>query len=625
MENPDFLKEKYGLHKSQEVESAAERTEKRTGEEVPQNPADRIQNYLDRFSEILNREDPDKRERGIEALKQILHKKFVIKSEEIPEGYFENQRRIAREQGHGDIEITQEIREQLTEVIVADQESSLDKWIDYLASPDATYPDWLKYYATRSILGLGEYNKERKEFTKRSKGTTKPFPDLNREALAYVLDAIEKKHKSEKSNLAELEGEDKEQFEKLLQGENFAKLYAWAIEKVTPESQDLLVNTAGGWIKYDQGSDHMPLVESLQGHGTGWCTAGESTAETQLKGGDFYVYYSLDQQGQPTIPRVAIRMDQKGIAEVRGIAAEQNLDPYIGSVVQEKLKEFPDGAVYEKKAQDMKLLTNIENKVKKGQELIKDELIFLYEINAPIEGFGYQRDPRIQGLRNQGDLEKDILTIFGCTKEHIAYLPVQIHEKTKIYVGQLEPDIFRKLERIEHIYTTFPENKVRRENVEIGGKSAEQLISEMAATGINISDHAKNMFLNREFTPGQNQEEVTLIRLTVADLGFKSSATTDQIYERAQILGLELCPADTGPNYRLKYRDQPLNEWIYMGMKQITGSGGTPVIFMLGRDDDGLWLSSIWSKPDHGCHPISQFAFRLRPSTSTKTNSPAEQ
>ena len=289
MENPDFLKQKYGLHNSEEVEQAAERTEAREGEKVSQNPRQRIQNYLDRFNEILDREDPNERERGIEAIKRVMSRKFVMKLEEIPEGYYENQRRIAREQGHGDIDITEEMREQLSEVIVADQESSLDKWIDYLTSSDATYPDWLKYYAFRSVLGMGSFDKEKHAFTSRSKETTNPYPDLNREALAYVLDAIEKKHRGDTLNIATLEVEDRENFEKLLQGESFPKLYAWAIEKVTPASKEALTNVKGEWVKYNQGSDHMPLARSLQGHGTGWCTAGESTAEAQLKGGDFYV------------------------------------------------------------------------------------------------------------------------------------------------------------------------------------------------------------------------------------------------------------------------------------------------------------------------------------------------
>ena len=210
-----------------------------------------------------------------------------------------------------------------------------------------------------------------------------------------------------------------------------------------------------------------------------------------------------------------------------------------------------------------------------------------------------------------------MLVIFECERDEIAHVPSQINENTKAYVGQLEPGIFQRLpENLEHVYTSFPDKKIRRENVEIGGKSAEQLISEMEAAGINISDYVKLMLKNREFVPGKNPEESTLIRLTVADLGFKSSATTDQIYERAQILGLELCPADTGPNYRLKYQNQPLNEWIYMGMKQIADSGGGPSVFRLGRGVGGLWLSVRWARPDSEWSPDYKFVFRLRKSES---------
>lgn len=89
MEGFNFLKQKYDLHNSDEVESAALRTETREDIEIKDTPKDKIQNYLDRFNEILEREDVDKRERGVEAIKEVLHKKFVIKKDEIPEGYFD--------------------------------------------------------------------------------------------------------------------------------------------------------------------------------------------------------------------------------------------------------------------------------------------------------------------------------------------------------------------------------------------------------------------------------------------------------------------------------------------------------------------------------------------------------
>ena len=42
-------------------------------------------------------------------------------------------------------------------------------------------------------------------------------------------------------------------------------------------------------------------------------------------------------------------MQGNSIGEIRGIAPNQNLDPYIGSILAEKIKEFPDGEKYKKK------------------------------------------------------------------------------------------------------------------------------------------------------------------------------------------------------------------------------------------------------------------------------------
>ena len=600
-----FLKKKYDLHNAPEVKKQAERAEARTGEKVPQDPSSRIQNYLDRFKEITDRKDPAERERGLEAIKRVLYRDNIIKPKDIPRSYWETQRRLAREQGHGDIEITGQLREQQAEVIIADQKSSLDTWVDYLSSSDAPFPDWLKYWAIRSILGMGEYDKEKKEFTKRSKGTVKPFPDLNREALAYILDTIEAKYEKRIINLSEELG-------KLVKEENFAKLYAWAIEKVTPASVDQLTTTQGAWKKYPRGSDHAPLVESLQGHGTGWCTAGESTAQTQLEAGDFYVYYSLNQNGQPIVPRVAIRMQEDHIAEVRGIAEEQNLDPHIGEVVQKKMQEFPDGKEYEKKAGDMKLLTAIDNKMKAGEELFKDELVFLYEINNPIEGFGYEKDPRVKELRDQRDYWLDLPIIFDCLPEEIAWDKKAIDQNTKAYIGRLFPGIFKKFGHLEHIYTSFPEGKIRRETIEIGGKDAKQLEAELEKSGFQINDYAKFMMNSKDFKTEKKPEPADLVRLKVRDLFSDKYPTTNELYKKAQDMGLELCPPEVGPHLRLNYKNQPLNEWFRIAMKQITDPpGGAPGVFDLGCDGDGVWLGGSWAKPGFQWDPEEEFVFQL--------------
>ena len=279
----------------------------------------------------------------------------------------------------------------MAEVIRADQESTLDIWFDYLTSEDAAYPMWAKYWAMKNVLSLAKYDKERKQFTKRDRTTVAPFPELDREALAVVVDLTQKKIRKETIENPVKEGENPfaeeskkvsdEEFQAMLNTLDFGKYYAFAIEHVTASNEMLFETITGQWVTYPQGSDHTPLVKSLQGHGTGWCTAGEETARMQLEQGDFHVYYSDDLLGQPAIPRVAIRMEYDSIAEVRGVGPEQNFDPYITPVVEAKLTEFPDGEQYQQRVSDMQHLTDIEEKINNNEEPTDEDLRFLYEID----------------------------------------------------------------------------------------------------------------------------------------------------------------------------------------------------------------------------------------------------
>lgn len=622
-----LLKNKYDLHKSQEVDAAAKRTKQRTGEKVPQDPLIRIQNYLDRLDNTVNPPPLEghprfgRKERNLAILKKTLYNKFVIKPDEIPESYWEHQRRIICERGQGgDLEQVdwEELKRQNAEVIIADQKASLDKWIDYSASPDSAWiPDALKYYALRSVFNMGEYDKEKKVYTQRSRGTTKPFPDLNREALAYVLDALNKKYHRQQVDLSSFESGDQQQFEKLLQAENFAKLYAWAIDKVTPVSPEQLVATSGEWVEYRRGTNHMSLVRSLQGHGTGWCTVGESAAKKQLQGGNFYVFYSLGQDGKPTIPRAAIRMVRGEIAEVRGIATDQNLDPGAVSLVEEKLKEFPDGERYKKRVRDMKLLTVVDHKVHANQSLTRQEVIFLYEIDSPIEGFGQNKDPRIVELRSQRNLEEDMPILVGCEKGQIARSIKEIGFDTKVYVGPLEPGIFDLVSKynIEHVYMSFPEKEVLMETIEIGGKSPQQLEVELNKAGVRTGSDAKSMINSPDFTTFQTSQIIETVRLRVQDLSFSEKhPTIDQIYRRAKELGLELCPAEIGPHLGLKYANQSVDT-IWIGMKPIVRPHGHPSAFILKWEVYKSALIGLWVEPTNTANLDDVFIFSLRKQT----------
>ncbi|MGH7936342.1 MAG: hypothetical protein ACREF8_04970 [Chthoniobacterales bacterium] len=597
------------LQTSPEVNRAAERKERREEEKVPNDPSERIGAYTDRLENIFLNPDKRRRERNLEIFRDKIYDALVIKKENFPDSYFELQKRIARERGQHIEEIPADVRGQMMDTAIEDQKHSLDAWMDYLVSPDAVYPPWFKYYAWSQITKLSQFDKERGEFKKRTVSTVAPFPDIYREPLAQIADLYERVKDDNKDSQARREFDKK-----------FPSLYAGLIAKSLAASMESREEVRGQWVKYEQGDDEAAakLFQSLEWKGTGWCTAGRSTAKTQIESGDFYVYYTNDASGNPAQPRLAIRMEGRDrIGEVRGILPHQGVEPLMQETLDGKLGEFGHEAdAYRKKSGDMRLLTALEKKRESETPFTKEDLVFLYEIHSTIESFGYEKDPRIEELRQGRSVEDDMLAIFECTKEQIAHVPGEINERTKAYIGQLEPGIFQKLPAaLEHIYTSFPEKKIRRESVEVGGKSAKQLMSEMKAAGINISEYAEGMLLNKaEFTPTKAPEGMTLVRLTVGDLGFKTSATRTQIFERAEQLGLELCPADAGPEFRLKYRNQPFGEWLIVGMKPISDPDGVPRVFTLLRNDDGLWLGGNWASPDNEWSPDYEFVFRFRAS-----------
>lgn len=212
----------------------------------------------------------------------------------------------------------------------------------------------------------------------------------------------------------------------------------------------------------------------------------------------------------------------------------------------------------------------------------------------------------------QRSLEEDMLTVFGCSREQIAKRASEIRPDTKAYVGPLEKGIFDRLQSVEHVYTSFPEGKIIRETVEIGGKTREQLEQELKQAGINISSYAEDMLHSRDFTTLKESQVLHTIRLRVRDLGLEGTPTINQVYARAGEFDLDPCPAEAGVYQRLKDIGQPLGEWYLMAMKQIADRDGDPSVFYLERGGDGLWLGGDWAGPDAGWDPGLEFVFSLR-------------
>lgn len=410
------------------VESAV----RATGEKIPNNPGPRIETYLDRIEEALSHTAEDERSRNkrltfFEFLRSGLIENYIIKLEDIPKAYWTAQQRQAREEGHGDVEVTEIARQQGAEMIRKDQIYSLDLWLTYLTSEENNYDNWFRYWSFRSVLNLSTFDKEKGEFSKRAKGTVAPFPEINSEALGFVYQQVKSYYQrrgnipQDEQSSQETQGggqrrevwEDNEQLRKLLENPNFGKLYAFALNYVTPIEQMEKENTRGVWVTYPKGSDPQELFSRIEGRGTGWCiSTGYDTLSKYLEIGDFHIYYSYDSQGNPTNPRIAVRMDQNGqVAEVRGIGPRQEMESNMLEIANKKTNELPGGEEYKKKYSDMKMLTAIDGKVNKGEELTIEELAFLYEIDSQIVGFGWKRDPRIAEIISIRDPLADYLKL----------------------------------------------------------------------------------------------------------------------------------------------------------------------------------------------------------------------
>lgn len=197
--------------------------------------------------------------------------------------------------------------------------------------------------------------------------------------------------------------------------------------------------------------------------------------------------------------------------------------------------------------------------------------------------------------------EEDIIRHFKCDPSQIAHNPSGIRPDTVAYIGPIcetikdpktgedliAPEykgIFYKLEHVECIYTSLPEGRIEKIKAAIGGITKEQIKKELYAKKINFNDELDSLINSHDFTTLEHQEKVDLIRLTVKDLGFPNGATTDQIYKRALELGLELCPAETGPNLKLQNSSPDL---MFIAMEPIAVHDDDPRVWGLHHPDVG--------------------------------------
>jgi len=191
----------------------------------------------------------------------------------------------------------------------------------------------------------------------------------------------------------------------------------------------------------------------------------------------------------------------------------------------------------------------------------------------------------------------------------------------------------KRLQQALKVLAEIPSDPKVWKRITLGtGIDADGYRKAIKAKKMRIGDYANDILGKPTFSVATEEEEVELdlVVVSVAELGFPKGAKLKDIFARAKEKGLHLCPNQVGPELRLQYEDQPKDEWLLIGMEPITGSGGGPSVFRVGHDSDDLWRGAMTTRAASGaraagsCSSSRASNFRLllvswtlRPSSDT--------
>lgn len=130
------------------------------------------------------------------------------------------------------------------------------------------------------------------------------------------------------------------------------------------------------------------------------------------------------------------------------------------------------------------------------------------------------------------------------------------------------------------------------------------------AAGCRAGNLAGEILARPAFSLGAAKTDVELFAVSAAELGFRTdTASLAEIYARAQQLGFGLAAAEVAPQLRLQYFDQPIGEFLIIGMEPIKTWAGEPVILTVANGGAGLILIGHSGRADTQISVASRFVF----------------
>ena len=379
--------------------------------------------YLSRLDRMIEKHG-DKVEQKLWAASA---ENVVMDYEDIPDAYWKQQEQILRDNGQGR-ELSRYEKEILAEDLIDKQRQSITSWANYLGDKNCPYPLWFKVYAFDGISKMSNtLNLDDADYNRRDNTTALSFPKLNAEILAKVYRQINDFYGVDKENWLAQHSDD-EKLVSLVKSANFPKLYAKELvdTKVILKTPERTEDVHGDWFEYKLGDEEE--IASLA-EGTRWCVVDPNVAHNYLVYGEYghskstgsdkesnskakFIIFRLEDPNSPGVyasnGSASIRLDPNGIVdEVSGLNDGQAVEDALVPIVKKKALSLPGGEKYLQKFDDKQALIRLDKKMEKGEDLTKEELSFLYELDRPIATLDTynEEDPRIPELRRKYNIE----------------------------------------------------------------------------------------------------------------------------------------------------------------------------------------------------------------------------
>ena len=379
--------------------------------------------YLSRLDRMIEKHG-DKVEQKLWAASA---ENVVMDYEDIPDAYWKQQEQILRDNGQGR-ELSRYEKEILAEDLIDKQRQSITSWANYLGDKNCPYPLWFKVYAFDGISKMSNtLNLDDADYNRRDNTTALSFPKLNAEILAKVYRQINDFYGVDKENWLAQHSDD-EKLVSLVKSANFPKLYAKELvdTKVILKTPERTEDVHGDWFEYKLGDEEE--IASLA-EGTRWCVVDPNVAHNYLVYGEYghskstgsdkesnskakFIIFRLEDPNSPGVyasnGSASIRLDPNGIVdEVSGLNDGQAVEDALVPIVKKKALSLPGGEKYLQKFDDKQALIRLDKKMEKGEDLTKEELSFLYELDRPIATLDTynEEDPRIPELKEKYGIE----------------------------------------------------------------------------------------------------------------------------------------------------------------------------------------------------------------------------